>query len=88
MAKRKKVTTPEGSSIERSSVGLREALFEEFDNIRLGISTPQRATAVSKLASNIISSAKLDLEYKRFIGEAASKKALNADPLKALSASD
>jgi len=71
------------AKIDRSSLGLRDALFDEFDALRRGESTAQRATAASRLASQIITSAKLDLDYKRFIGEDGTKK-IGSDPLKAL----
>lgn len=42
----------------RSSLGLRNALFDELDALREGKSNPQRAIAVSKLAAQIIGAAR------------------------------
>lgn len=47
---------------ERTSAGLCEALFEEFDLLRNGLSDPHRASAVAKLAVQIINTKKLEIE--------------------------
>lgn len=47
---------------ERTSAGLCEALFEEFDLLRTGLSDPHRASAVAKLAVQIINTKKLEIE--------------------------
>ncbi len=49
----------------RTSAGLRDALFDEIDALRRGDGDPQRATAVARLAINIIASAKLDLDFHK-----------------------
>jgi len=46
---------------ERTSAGLCSALFEEFDLLRNGQSDPSRASAVSKLAVQIINTKKLEI---------------------------
>lgn len=53
-------------NVTRTSEGLRDALFEELDMLRKGDSNPQRASAVSKLASQVIDAARLDLDFIRF----------------------
>ena len=50
----------------RTSSGLCDALFEEFDLLRNGISDPHRAAAVAKLAVQIINTKKLEIEAAAF----------------------
>ena len=52
---------------EQSTVGLRETLFNELDELRNGRSNPQRASAAAKLAVQIINSAKMEIEYQRYV---------------------
>ena len=49
----------------RSTQDLREVLFDEIDQLRSGKSNPQRATALSKIATNIINTARLDIDASR-----------------------
>lgn len=49
--------------IERTSRGLRDALFDELDRLRDGSSNPQHAQAVAKLACQIINSVKAEIEF-------------------------
>jgi hypothetical protein len=49
-----------------TSAGLCEALFEEFDLLRNGLSDASRASAVSKLAVQIINTKKLEIEAAAF----------------------
>ena len=51
---------------ERTSSGLCDALFEEFDMLRNGLSDPHRASAVAKLAVQIINTKKLEIEAAAF----------------------
>lgn len=51
---------------ERTSAGLCEALFEEFDLLRNGLSDPHRASAVAKLAVQIINTKKLEIEAAEY----------------------
>lgn len=51
---------------EKTSAGLCEALFEEFDLLRNGLSDSHRASAVSKLAVQIINTKKLEIEAAAF----------------------
>lgn len=48
-------------SYERSTTGLRDALFDEMEDLRVGASHPQEALAFSRLAEQVIASADLDL---------------------------
>jgi len=51
---------------EKTSSGLCDALFEEFDMLRNGLSDPHRASAVAKLAVQIINTKKLEIEAAAF----------------------
>ena len=51
---------------QRTSAGLCEALFQEFDMLRNGESDYQRAAAVAKLAVQIISTKRLEIEAAQF----------------------
>jgi len=51
---------------EKTSAGLCDALFDEFDMLRNGLSDPQRASAVAKLAVQIINTKKLEIEAAAF----------------------
>lgn len=50
------------SKTERTSEGLCEALFEEFDLLRQGKTDPHRASAIAKLAVQIINTKRLEIE--------------------------
>lgn len=50
----------------RTSVGLRDTLFDELDNLRNGLITPHRAMAVAKTAAEIMGTVKLELAFHRF----------------------
>lgn len=54
MSARKKTT--------RTSAGLCDALFDEFDLLRNGASDAKRAAAVAKLATQIINTKKLEID--------------------------
>lgn len=47
----------------RTTQGLREALFEEFDKLRFGQTSPARANALSRSASEIIGTVRLEMDY-------------------------
>jgi len=49
--------------IIRTSEGLRDALFDELDLLRQDKSNSHRAMAVAKLATQIINSVRLEIEY-------------------------
>jgi hypothetical protein len=50
----------------RTSAGLCEALFQEFDNLRNGESDYQHAAAIAKIAVQIISTKRLEIEAAQF----------------------
>ena len=49
----------------RDTSTLRDILFDELDALRDGSSDPKRAQAVAKLSAQIISTAKVELEYHK-----------------------
>jgi len=51
---------------EKTSSGLCDALFEEFDLLRNGLSDAHRASAVAKLAVQIINTKKLEIDAAAF----------------------
>ncbi len=59
------------ASVNRTSAGLRDAIFDEIDAIRNGTSNPTRANAVAKLASGIVETVRMELEVKRHLRQAA-----------------
>ena len=52
---------------ERSSAGLCEALFTEFDMLRNGKSDAARASAVAKLAIQIIATKRLEIDAAQIL---------------------
>jgi len=53
--------------VERTAAGLRDAMFDELDKLRVGESNPQMAQAVSKLACQIINSVKAEIEFNSHV---------------------
>lgn len=56
-------------STRRTTAGLRDELFQMFDDLRVGEITAQDAVAGSKVAAQINGLIKTDMEYARFISE-------------------
>jgi hypothetical protein len=50
---------------KRTSIGLRDALFDEIDALRRGDGDPHRAIAVSKLASTILDTVRVEMQYRK-----------------------
>lgn len=58
--------TPRGERpVNRTSAGLRNALFDEIDALRRGEGDATRAIAVAQLAKGILSTAKLEYQFKQ-----------------------
>jgi hypothetical protein len=63
--------TPEAiDRIERSTGGLRNALFDEIDALRGGISNAARARSVAMLANSILQSVSAEIEYHKYVADA------------------
>lgn len=54
---------------ERTSAGLRDALFDTLDDLRSGKTSPRAAAAVAGLAGQIVNVTRLELHYTRFVGQ-------------------
>lgn len=55
--------------IERTTAGLVNAMFDEFDAIIAGKSTPQQARAKATLCGVIIATKRLEMDMTRFVSE-------------------
>jgi hypothetical protein len=53
--------------VDRTSTGLRNAIFDEMDAIRSGQSNATRANAVAKLASGIVETVRLEIEVQKHL---------------------
>lgn len=53
--------------IERSFKGLRDALFDEFDQLRSNKAKPERANAAARLAGEITKSVAVQCELLRIV---------------------
>lgn len=56
-----------GVKIERTSAGLRNALFDELDALRENRTTPTRANAVAKMCGEIVNTVQLELNVAKFV---------------------
>jgi len=61
--------------MERTSAGLRNALFDEIDMIRSGSSNPARARALATLANTCLKSVLVEIEYHKYVNDITNKKA-------------
>jgi hypothetical protein len=57
----------------RSSQALRDALFNELEELQSGEGDPARALAVARLAQQIVSTARVEMEFLRMAGAAMEK---------------
>ena len=76
----KQEVTKEATSIVRNSAGLRDAIFDEIDAIRMGKSNPTRANAVAKLATGIVETVRMEIEVQRHLRATADSKPIESDP--------
>jgi hypothetical protein len=58
-------------TIKRSSTGLRDAIFDEWDALRQGKSNPKQAMAVAHLAKQIVNSVKIEIEFAAHVRTAS-----------------
>lgn len=66
---------PEEKPMDRTSAGLRNALFDEIDMIRAGQSNPARARALATLANTCLKSVLVEIEYHKYVNDITNKKA-------------
>lgn len=69
------VATPK---VNRTSAGLRDAIFDELDAIRDGTSNPTRANAVAKLAGSIVETVRMEVEVQKHIRQTSQTKEVNS----------
>lgn len=73
------------SKITQSTQGLREFLFQELDALKTGKINIQRANAAAKMSSQILNSARLELEhYKLSKAKNGEENNENYNPVKAI----
>ena len=65
MTIKKQKTEAEPTLVQRTSAGLRDAIFDEIDAIRAGTSNPTRANAIAKLATGIVETVRMEIEVQR-----------------------
>lgn len=58
------------NQVERSSGGLRAALFDEIDALRRGESNAARARSVAMLANSVLQSVTAEIEYHKYVSDA------------------
>lgn len=63
---------------ERTSAGLRAALFDELDGLRKGTSNATKANAIAKLCSTIVETVRVEIDVAKF---ADKHKRLPTDPV-------
>lgn len=66
-------TAPAPAPVQRTSAGLRDAIFDEIDAVRNGISNPTRANAIAKLATGIVETVRMEIEVQRHAQTALSR---------------
>lgn len=64
----------------RTTATLRTTMFDQLDRLIDGDITPQEATASARLAAQVVSITKLELESSRFVSDSGK----NGDSLKAI----
>lgn len=55
--------------MKRTSSGLRDALFDEWEALRRGDSNPARARSIAMLANSVLSSVQVDIEYHKYVSD-------------------
>lgn len=53
--------------IARTSAGLRDAIFDEIDAVRAGLSNPTRANAIAKLAMGIVETVRMEIDVQKHL---------------------
>lgn len=57
------------TSMERTSAGLRNAVFDEIDFLRNGTSNPARARSVAMLANTVLKSVEVEIEFNKYVSD-------------------
>ena len=69
------------SPIARTSAGLRDVLFDELDALRNGDSNPTRANAVSKLASSVVETVRMEIDVQKHVRSIGNQPAKTPDEM-------
>jgi len=56
-------------TLVRNTVGLRDALFEEWESLRDGSSNPARARSIAMMANTILQSVQVEIEYHKYVSD-------------------
>lgn len=62
--------------LQRTSGGLRDALFDEIDALRAGESNAARARSVAMLANSILQSVTAEIEYHKYVSDATKQSSM------------
>ncbi len=73
MAKKPVSTVTTMDHTLRTTVGLREALFDELDKLRNGVSNPGKSNAIANLTDKICATVRIDMEVQRFMEKYGNK---------------
>lgn len=65
-------------SIDRTSGGLRSALFDEIDNLRNGKSSLSQARALAMLANTALKSVELEIDYNKYVSDVVAQGGVGA----------
>jgi len=69
MQKKKGLKEASYTAVERTSGGLRSALFDEIDALRRGDSNPARARSLAMLANTALKSVEVEIEYQKYVSD-------------------
>ena len=56
-------------TMDRTSAGLRNALFDEIDSLRDGTSNPARARSLAMLANTALKSVEVEIEFHKYVSD-------------------
>ena len=65
-----------GNESDRTTRDLGNMMFDEFENLVKGSSTPQQARAKAAVANTIVAISRLEMDYSRFVTDARSDSSL------------
>ena len=66
--------TKEVKKVERTSAGLREALFDNLDGLRDGTVNPTMANATAKIAAAVVSTVEMEMDAYKLINKVSGDK--------------
>lgn len=62
------------NEIPKTTEGLRDALFDELNELRAGRSNPQKSRAIAQMADKIIDSIRVQIQFGRLLQDTDKKK--------------